>query len=51
MVIRGRSDESEVTAIKKKISVEMMHAQRPAYFGNRGAKDMLALEDLRKLSI
>jgi hypothetical protein len=51
MVIRGRSDGSEVTAIKKKGSAEMMHAQRPAYIGNRGAKDMLALEDLRKLSI
>jgi hypothetical protein len=43
---RGRSDGSEVTAIKKKESAEMMHAQRPAYIGNRGAKDMLALEDL-----
>ena len=51
MVIRDRSDGSEVTAIKKKDSAEVMHAQRPAYIGNRGAKDMLALEDLRKLSI
>ena len=50
-MIRGRSDESEVTAIKKNDSAEMMHAQRPAYIGNRGVKDMLALEDLRKLSI
>jgi hypothetical protein len=46
---RGRSNGSEVNAIKKKNSAEVMHAQRPAHIGNRGAKDMLALEDLRKL--
>jgi hypothetical protein len=39
-----------VTAIKKKDTAEAMHAQRLAYIGNRGAKDMLALDDLRKLS-
>jgi hypothetical protein len=40
---RGRLDGSGVAAIKKKDSAEVMHAQRLACVGNRGAKDMLAL--------
>jgi hypothetical protein len=39
-----------VAAIKKKGSARVMHAPRLAYVGSRGAKDMLALEDLPKLS-
>jgi hypothetical protein len=46
----GRLDRSRVAVIKKKESAKVVHAQRPAYIGNRGAKDMLALEDLPKLS-
>ena len=45
---RGRLDGSGMAAIKKRDSARVMHAQRLAYVGSRGEKDMLALEDLPK---
>ena len=49
MVIEAVQTEVEWLQSRRR-TVEAMHAQRPAYIGNRGAKDMLALEDLPKLS-
>jgi hypothetical protein len=41
--------QTEVEWLQSRRTVKAMHAQRPADIGNRGAKDMLALEDLQKL--